>query len=531
MSLREQIEKALNTPFNAAAQGLDETEYLGLGVWHNAPTLKESWIKISRELNTDSGIFDDATGRMTYLPDPTAKSYIDILDETGVKGTGKGEIKDGTNLKKRFDKIKRALPPGEYGMNADHPTKARMYQRTWLKEPGFRLSGETARGKRSPEEAAKLTKKGIPLEFETMIMTVPGDTEAWARDWRTQGVPQTQLSKDISEIAKRGNFQYNYWAKGAVPDNVVRREFAKYIKSREKRIATGSKRALAQFKYKGMYYGFSSQGINRTPPPGGLVAPDGRSFKVVPSSQTAAKEAARSATKLGQTPTMNQWEWKAIQDLYDFAGQHGFHVDHIKPLEKRGQHIWSNLQVLDADDNLVKGAKEGLEDFFTPKMKGVLKAGPMDYKEWRRFTRMGDRNELAKAKLLRDVGKSPHVGAATASIPLAPSSGLGGLQRKLGTVLPIVGAGFDAWDVQQRMKEVKENPNNQLDKLQLGLATATLGTSFWAEPANMVLGLSNLGIDAIRTVTEEDKREDFLRTMRAIGRGTTYAAQQATKLL
>ena len=114
---------------------------------------------------------------------------------------------------------------------------------------------------------------------------------------------------------------------------------------------------------------------------------------------------------------------------------------------------------------------------------------------------------------------------------LAPSSGLGTLQRRLGSVLPVVGAGFDAWDVQQRLKEVEENPNNKLDKLQLGLSTATLGTSFWAEPANFALGMANLGIDAYRTVSEEEKRTELLNTMRAIGRGGTKVGKQLSNLL
>ena len=88
-----------------------------------------------------------------------------------------------------------------------------------------------------------------------------------------------------------------------------------------------------------------------------------------------------------------------------------------------------------------------------------------------------------------------------------------------------MGAGLDAWDVQQRYQEMMNNPNegftDWLDKAQFGIATATLGTSFWAEPANAVLGLANLGIDATRTIVEEDKRRDFAKTMRGIGQFTT----------
>ena len=170
MGLTQEIEQALSRPFDAAKQGLDPVEYQGLGVWHNGPTIEESWIKISRELNTESGSF--VNGIWTPAYDPTAPTDIDILDETGVKGTGKGELKDVNKLKTKFNNLRKQLPPGQYGMNADHPTKGRMYLRTWLNDRHFRLSGSKARGKLTAEQELKLTKKGIPLKFDTMIMTV-----------------------------------------------------------------------------------------------------------------------------------------------------------------------------------------------------------------------------------------------------------------------------------------------------------------------------------------------------------------------
>ena len=112
----------------------------------------------------------------------------------------------------------------------------------------------------------------------------------------------------------------------------------------------------------------------------------------------------------------------------------------------------------------------------------------------------------------------------------AVTSDLGTAMRRAGSVLPFIGAGLDAWDVQQRWEEMIDNPNegfaDYMDKVQFGLASATLGTSFWAEPANFVLGMTNLGIDVARTIGEEDKRENFMSNMRAIGRGTTHVAQQ-----
>jgi len=461
--LTEQIEKALNT----------------VGEWIDS----EGIIKITRDLDESAGRLDDATGR--WIPDYSASyTFIDILDDT-TKGTGKGNIKDIMKLKKKFNDIRPHLPYGEYGLNADHPTKAKLYQRLFKNDPLVRPSGET--------HGAKITLKSgekVHKTFETLTMRVPGRP----------------------------------WANGAVSDIDVQPAFQKYLGARDRRIRTGAKRASAQFKVGDQYFYFSSQGTNaksRT----GLVAGDGTVFKVVASPEATLKEAHRRATKLKLTPKMNPWEWRAMEELYEFAGQNGFHVDHIKPLEKGGLHHWSNLQVLDAQDNLIKGAKENVEEFFKPKMTGQLTPGPMIKKDYDALLRKINTTEKAKAALHRSVG------AAGVDTALARSSGLGTLQRRLGSVLPVVGAGFDAWDVQQRLKEVEENPNNKLDKLQLGLATATLGTSFWAEPANFALGIANLGIDAYRTVSEEEKRTELLNTMRAIGRGGTKIGKQLSNLL
>ena len=98
MSLREQIEKALNTPFDAAKQGLDESKYVGLGVYHDGPTLEKSWVLISRELNTDSGTLTPE-GKWIPAPDPTARTSIDIQSDIGQT---KGKFGDIVKLKNKF---------------------------------------------------------------------------------------------------------------------------------------------------------------------------------------------------------------------------------------------------------------------------------------------------------------------------------------------------------------------------------------------------------------------------------------------
>ena len=323
LHMRDRIEDALSKPFDYDAQGLDKYEYERLGVWHDADTLKDSWIKVSRDLNTDSGTFKD--GVWTPAKDPTARATIDIQSDIG---QGKGKYSDIVNLKNKFQTIKRTLPPGEYIMHADNYTKAMYYLRAFKDDPWISKSGE---------QGGQRLADGEFVKYDTLKLTVP-DLETQRQDvltgkypdWQKQGVPQTSF--------------------------------------------TGAK----------------------------------------------------------------------------------------------------------LDDNPLQSVSE-----------------------------IARRNKVQMSAVTSDLGTA---------------------MRRAGSVLPFIGAGLDAWDVQQRWEEMINNPNegfaDYMDKVQFGLASATLGTSFWAEPANFVLGMTNLGIDVARTIVEEDKRNNFVKNMRAIGRGTTYAAQQ-----
>ena len=96
-----------------------------------------------------------------------------------------------------------------------------------------------------------------------------------------------------------------------------------------------------------------------------------------------------------------------------------------------------------------------------------------------------------------------------------------GLMRRAAGLMPIVGAAADAYDVQQRYNEMMNNPNeglaDHLDKLQFAIAGGTAATTWWAEPVNLGLGVTNMAIDIGRTIAEEDKREDFMDTMTHLG--------------
>jgi 5-methylcytosine-specific restriction endonuclease McrA len=65
-----------------------------------------------------------------------------------------------------------------------------------------------------------------------------------------------------------------------------------------------------------------------------------------------------------QTPALTELEQQQIRQIYkerdrlnQAAGFICYHVDHIAPLARGGQHHPSNLQVINASDNVRKGAR------------------------------------------------------------------------------------------------------------------------------------------------------------------------------
>ncbi len=188
----------INSKLNKVFTNDPSSELYEMGLWHDGKTLDDSWVKITRELNTDSGTF--ANGKWTPAPDPTARTNIDILSEIG---EGQGQFDDIIDLKNKFHGLKRTLSPGEYYMHADNPTKAKYYRRAFRNDPWVGLSGEQGAGK---------NKKGIVERYDTLKLTVPDEatqlTQAESGPyprWQDQGVPQS--NKQASDIARRSEAQ------------------------------------------------------------------------------------------------------------------------------------------------------------------------------------------------------------------------------------------------------------------------------------------------------------------------------------
>ena len=71
---------------------------------------------------------------------------------------------------------------------------------------------------------------------------------------------------------------------------------------------------------------------------------------------------AMRRTKITMPLTSEIKQIYALRDFYKAMSLgENFHVDHIIPIAKGGLHIASNLQILEAKDNLRKGASYGKE--------------------------------------------------------------------------------------------------------------------------------------------------------------------------
>ena len=94
-----------------------------------------------------------------------------------------------------------------------------------------------------------------------------------------------------------------------------------------------------------------------------------KAYKQANKGKVNALTAKRKASKLQRTPSwLTKEDLAEIEDIYRMAKRRSevegieYHVDHIIPLQGKnisGLHIPSNLQILRARDNLIKGNKHG----------------------------------------------------------------------------------------------------------------------------------------------------------------------------
>ena len=202
--------------------------------------------------------------------------------------------------------------------------------------------------------------------------------------------------------------------------------------------------------------------------------------------------------------------------------------EEVRQLREAGKRRFSNwgqkgVSVQNLQPNPLARALSGRGLGFAPNLDGTVSynAG-LGYQEVDALTKgiweMGEEGRARQLEELRNL-----------KAPMALSEGAtvaGKLGRKLGTLVPVAGAAFDTIDANEKVRRAFQDPTF-LNNLQATMAVGTVGTSFWNEPANLALGIGNLGIDVVRgahsLVTDEEAREKAYNTFRALGSGSLKA--------
>lgn len=511
----------------------------------------EGLIKITADLSEGGGrSYTKPNGFLGWIPDfefisidvlkPEADSVYNVKGKKGI-----------SNLRNLFNKVRFSLPGGQkYRLHADTPRKAKKYQEWFKDDPLVKDSGEFGtkiiNGNRVDYPVLDLT---VP-ELEAIGIDPDGRT-IFRRPTDTAGIYHARLMNDAYVAGGESTIGLKpYWRDAKGVDFEIEGKGLKYKTSKNPkgyRFGNAEKhKARAQFrrlKEKGKVISLPERiEAMKLEFPG---APEEEITNLAGQIHDYSEEQIKAATK---TARQNRWH---LEDRTPVSGERGF-------------RSWHNLKPDEPGFNLWKSATDPGEEYARTHNIGSTKAEQITFDRSSPLTPQGtqitpeiDRADIRKA--LRAVrpaeadrmylrmhdpimeeairqGELQYL--ATRPALRGASEAAGGLKnalKKAGTILPFVGAGLDVWDTQQRWNEVMTNPNegfaDWLDKVQLGISTATVASSFWAEPFNIAAGLTNLGIDAARTVVEEDKREDFLKTMRAVGRGATYAGRYATNLL
>ena len=381
------------------------------------------------------------------------------------KKTGKPIIQglyDKKQLELLFKKVRKLLPPGtKWDLNADTAQKHRIYTNRLLKED---IRAGTI--KVLTDDPA-MTKLGRPH----MLMTIPEGGKYILDD---------------------------------IPPHIAWATFYEYLANREeariKEIAEGLKpnsiQARAKFEFDGEEYTWQKRN-------GGQFTDEaGNGFQLRRSKEQAIKEANRRATKLGLTPTMTANEWLEIKRLYDFAGKHGYHVDHIIPLQPldprspRGLHHPSNLQVLDENDNLIKGARTDIP--VTPK---AVEQGPMTHKNWewaQNQTKRMELNPKAGRLLGYGIGGGILSSFVTPVVRAASAVPLEGVTFGLWKGLDVAVANWSREDLQEAERQYELEPTlerkEQLDyaRRQLAFDVGSVGDpTFVSDVGGIVNAFSN----------------------------------------
>ena len=191
--------------------------------------------------------------KITYFADE-GRGIIDVVADSE---------KNPYKLKEHFNKVRKALPPGEWELNPDTPQKQRIYERWFRKDPNIKPSGDVGmqkigregfvlskpKNKHQPSTARVPGKKQLrpstPDDILPDSRKIGGDRQAKKqaikqginnyigkdgkirviRRYGSEGAPEGKVERVRSRQANRGNLQ-----RRAGTNNITLKDYQKYAK-------------------------------------------------------------------------------------------------------------------------------------------------------------------------------------------------------------------------------------------------------------------------------------------------------------
>ena len=506
----------------------------------------EGLIQITADLSESGGrSFTKPDGLLGWIPDFEFISIDVLKPELDSPYNVKGK-KGISQLRNLFNKVRFALPGAEkYRLHADTPRKARKYMEWFENDPLVKDSGEFG---------TKIIN-GNRVDYKVLDLEVP-DLEVLGVD--PSGRPIFRRPTTKTGIAHARLMNDAYVAGGESTQGL--KPYRRDTKGVDFEIEGKGQKYKTDANPKGYRFGNAAKHseraqFRRLKEQGKVISLDERlDLMRLEFPGAPEEEIARLAEQI------HDYNEAQIRETVNTARKKKWHVEDRTPVSgKKGYRSWHNLKPDEPGFNLWKSAKDPGDEYARTHNIGGSKAEQVTFDRSSPLSTKGTQitPELDRRDIRAALGIDDGVRNLTTYDPTNPididwlakeeaflnvpgreslraaSKASGGLKKalmKAGSILPFVGAGMDAWDVTQRYDEMMNNPNegfaDWLDKTQFAIASATVGTSFWAEPANFALGMSNLGIDAMRTIFEEDKREDFGDMLRGVGRGIGHIGTQ-----
>ena len=185
----------------------------------------------SRELGHKELKFGAGPVQLTYFTDE-GRGVIDVVADVE---------KNPYKLKEHFEKVREALPEGEWELNPDTPQKQRIYQRWFRNDPNIRPSGDL-KMKGIGREGFIMTKNNVPWIVQNDIYKLVDDSP------KNRRLLETHLTDRIKKGYKPRGILYG---KNKVPHRISTKSISRVLDPNDKLNKINLKRSNPESKRPG----------------------------------------------------------------------------------------------------------------------------------------------------------------------------------------------------------------------------------------------------------------------------------------